>query len=131
MKSLNTNTLLRLLLTDIPEQTSKIEKLLSDTSQKFFVADLVFAEIVWVLQGKNYKYDKERIVMNLESIIGIKHIVCNKEMLEKAMLLYLSNSKISFTDSCLVSYAELNNNVPLLTFDRKLSLAVPSVVTKL
>ena len=52
MKSLDTNTLLRLVLADVPLQTAKVEALFDDTSQKYTVADLVFAEVVWVLQGK-------------------------------------------------------------------------------
>lgn len=131
MKSLGTNTLLRLLLADVPSQTGIVEKLLTDTSQKFVVADMVFAEIVWILQGKQYNYERQRIVTNLESIIAIKHFNCNRIMLSKAMPFYLTNKKISFIDACLTAYAELNDATPLLTFDKKLAEAAPKIVTLL
>ena len=131
MRSLDTNTLLRLLLADVPEQTSIVEKLVADTSQKFAVEDMVFAEIVWVLQGKLYNYDRQRIVINIQSIIAMKHVSCNRVMLEKAVPLYLEHKKISFIDACLAVYAELNDAKPLLTFDKNLAEAVPGIVTKL
>jgi predicted nucleic-acid-binding protein len=131
MKSLDTNVLLRLLLADIPKQTAAVEALLTDTSQKFSVADMVFTEMVWALQGGVYGYDRQRIATNLRSIIAIKHINCNRTMLEKAIPQYVSHSKISFIDACLSVYAELNGATPLLTFDKKLATALPQAVQTL
>ena len=131
MKSLDTNALLRLVLADIPKQTIIVETLLSDTSQRFAVADMVFAEIVWVLQGVSYGYDRERVAMNIQSILSIPHINCNRAMLDKAIPLYVGHPKISFIDACLSVYAELNDAKPLLTFDKKLALALPQTVTGL
>jgi predicted nucleic-acid-binding protein len=131
MKSLDTNTLLRLLLADIPEQAAVVEELLADMSQKFAVADMVFAELVWVLQGSSYRYDRERIAANIFSILAITHISCNRAMLEKAVPLYVDHPKISFTDACLSVYAELNSAMPLLTFDKKLAIALPKTVSVL
>lgn len=131
MKSLDTNTLLRLLLADVPKQTAIVEKLLADTSQKFAVADMVFAEIVWVLQGDSYGYDRERVAANILSILAITHIICNRVMLEKAVPLYVNYPKISFIDACLSVYAELNSATPLLTFDRKLAAVLPKTVVAL
>ncbi len=125
MKSLDTNALLRLVLADVPKQTAVVEGLLADTSQRFAVADMVFAEIVWVLQGESYGYDRERIATNIKSILAIGHINCNRAMLEKAVPLYVSHAKISFIDACLSVYAELNNATPLLTFDKKLASSLP------
>ena len=131
MRSLDTNALLRLVLADIPQQTSVVERLLANTSQKFAVADMVFAEIVWVLQGRVYGYDRQHIAANLKSIIAITNINCNRKMLEKAIPLYVSRAKISFIDACLSVYADLNEAAPLLTFDRKLVEALPKNVTQL
>lgn len=128
MKSLDTNIILRLLLADAPEQLAAIEKILSDPSQKFAVADMVFAEVVWVLQGPMYGYDRSRIAKNLEAIIGIQQINCNRKMLEKAIPNYIKIPKISFTDACLAAYAEIDNAKPLLTFDKSLARALPDSV---
>lgn len=129
MKSLDTNTLLRLLLADVPKQTAAVEALLADTSQKFAVADMVFTEIVWVLQGRTFGYDRNHITDNLQSIIAIKHVSCNRAMLERAIPLYVDHQNISFIDACLAVYAELNGATPLLTFDKKLALALPKTVS--
>lgn len=131
MRSLDTNALLRLVLADIPQQTAAVEELLANTTQKYAVADMVFAEIVWVLQGKVYGYDRPRIAANLKSIVAIRNIKCNRVMLEKAIPLYISHPKISFIDACLSVYAELNEATPLLTFDKKLALALPETVSTL
>jgi len=131
MKSLDTNTLLRLILADIPKQTAIVEDLLANSTQKFAVADMVFAEIVWVLQGSVYEYDRQHIADNLQSIIAVKNINCNRVMLEKAIPVYVKYSKISFIDACLSVYAELNGAIPLLTFDRKLVSALPKTVVTL
>jgi predicted nucleic-acid-binding protein len=131
MRSLDTNTLLRLLLADVPKQATAVEELLTNPSQRFAVADMVFAEIVWVLQGTAYGYDRPRIAANLESISAIRNISCNRAMLGKAIPLYLSHPKISFIDACLSVYAELNEATPLLTFDKKLVAALPKTVAQL
>jgi len=129
MKSLDTITLLRLVLADVPKQTTFVEALLADTSQKFAVADMVFAEMVLVLQGGAFGYDRHHIADNLQSIIAIRHINCNRAMLERAIPLYVDHSNISFIDACLAVYAELNDATPLLTFDKKLALALPKTVS--
>ena len=125
MRSLDTNALLRLVLADVPKQTAVVEALFDDASQKFAVADMVFAEMVWVLQGGIYYYDRQRIATNLQSIIGIRQIICNRDMLTRALPLYVSHEKISFIDACLTVYAELNGATPLLTFDKKLVSSLP------
>ena len=131
MKSLDTNTLLRLVLADIPRQASVVEELLANPKQIYAVADMVFAEIVRVLQGNVYSFDRPRIAANLGSIIAIRNINCNRTMLEKAIPLYVKHPKISFVDACLTVYAELNGATPLLTFDNKLAMALPNTVSNL
>ena len=128
MKSLDTNALLWLLLADNPQQTTTVEALLSDKSQKFAVADMVFAEVVWVLQGGVYKYNRQRVAANLQAVIAIQQINCNKVMLENAIPLYVRLPKISFIDACLTIYAELDGALPLLTFNKKLAAAPPKSV---
>ena len=131
MKSLDTNTLLRLVLADVPLQTAKVEALFDDTSQKYTVADLVFAEVLLVLQGKPYMYGRSQIAEKVKAILAISQIDCNRVMLVKSLSLYISYPKISFIDACLAVYAELNDAKPLLTFDKKLATALPQTVVSL
>ena len=131
MKSLDTNLLLRLVLDDVPKQSAAVNALFDNATQKYVVEDLVFAEIVWILQGKHFRYSRERVGSNLQLILAIPQIICNRTMLEKAILLYLKHPKLSYVDACLAVYAELNNNKPLLSFDKKLIEALPNTVASL
>jgi predicted nucleic-acid-binding protein len=132
MKSLDTNITLRLLLRDVPEQLEKVLNLIdSSKSNSLILEDAVLFESVWILSGKMYKFDRQLIAKLLFGLTSIPQIICNKAMLEKAIPLYVSHKKISFVDACLTAYAELNNAVPLLTFDRKLAETAPKIVTEL
>jgi predicted nucleic-acid-binding protein len=115
----------------MPEQAAKVEALLDKPSQNYQVADMVFAEMVWVLQGPVYGYPRQHIAGNIRSILAIPQINCNRSMLEKALDLYVAHPNISFTDACLSVYAELNNATPLITYDKKLAGSLPKTVKAL
>jgi len=132
VRSIDTNIILRLVLRDVPAQLEKIDKLMhSSKPGSLSVADAVFFECVWILSGKMYKFDRSLIARLLLQITYIPQINCNRVMLEKAIPLYVKHSKISFIDACLSVYAELNDATPLLTFDRKLAIALPKTVSAL
>jgi predicted nucleic-acid-binding protein len=131
MRSLDTNLLLRLVLSDIPSQAAAVELLFVDKTHKYAVADMTFAEIVWVLQGAPYKYTREHIAANVQIIMGIAQINCNRALLERALPLYVKHPGISFIDACLATYAELNGATPLLTFDKNLVKVLPKAAANL
>jgi len=132
MKSLDTNITLRLLLRDVPEQLDKVLNLIdSSKANSLMLEDAVLFECVWIMSGKMYRFDRQLVGKLLLGLTSIPQIICNKAMLEKAIPLYVSHKKISFVDACLTAYAELNNAVPLLTFDRKLAETAPKIVTEL
>lgn len=118
-KSLDTNILLRWLLDDVPEQTQLVDQLFS-TGEKFHIADLVFIEVAYVLEGV-YEMSKTRVAENIRLIISNASFICNRKLFDMALPSYVKHSKLSFADCCLVASAELNEAVPLLTFDRKLA----------
>jgi len=132
MKSLDTNITLRLLLRDVPEQLDKVLNLIdSSKSNSLMLEDAVLFECVWIMSGKMYRFDRQLVGKLLLGLTSIPQIICNKAMLEKAIPLYVSHKKISFVDACLTAYAELNNAMPLITFDRNLAETVPKIVTEL
>ena len=132
MPSIDTNIVLRLLLRDAPDQLDKVNTLIDGAGQNSLaVADAVFLECVWILSGKMYGFDRELIAKLLLQVADMPQVNCNRAMLEKALPLYVKHTKISFIDACLSVYAELNNAQPLLTFDKKLALAMPQTVTGL
>lgn len=129
MKSLDTNIILRLLLHDVPEQLTRVVALIDNSkSGSLGIADAVFFECVWILSGKQYNFERELIGKLLLQVADIPQVNCNRAMLERAVPLYVKHKKISFVDACLAVYAELNDAMPLLTFDKKLVSALPKTV---
>jgi predicted nucleic-acid-binding protein len=127
MQSLDTNIILRLLLTDVPEQTAVVRDLLAASSAaSLVVADGVFFEVVWVLSGPGYNLSRETIGKALLKIADIAQIKCDRLLLAKAIPLYIKHPKLSFIDICLTIYAEFNDAAPLLTFDQQLDKQFPS-----
>lgn len=118
--SLDANTLLRLLLNDIPEQHSVIEALLQKARGQFAVADTAIIEIVFVL-ARHYGFSRSAISEAVEGLMSLAEINCNRALFEKALVLFTKHPALSFEDCCLVTYAELNDAKPLWTFDRKLA----------
>ncbi len=132
MPSIDTNIVLRLLLRDVPDQLDKVNILIDSAGQNgLVVADAVFLECVWILSGKVYGFDRELIAKLLLQVTDIPQVNCNRAMLEKALPLYASHTKISFIDACLSVYAELNDAKPLLTFDKKLASSLAQSVASL
>jgi predicted nucleic-acid-binding protein len=129
VKSLDTNIILRLLLHDVPEQLTRVVALIDNSkSGSLGIADAVFFECVWILSGKQYNFERELIGKLLLQVADIPQVNCNRAMLERAVPLYVKHKKISFVDACLAVYAELNDAMPLLTFDKKLVSALPKTV---
>ena len=118
--SLDTNSLLRLLLNDVPEQHKAVEALLGQASAQLAVADTAIIEVVFVLQ-RHYGLSRAQVS---EAIIGLTHlreINCNRALFDRALPIFLHHPALSFEDCCLSTYAALNNAEPLWTFDKKLA----------
>lgn len=116
--SLDTNTLLRLVLNDIPEQATLVKKLLAKKA-RFEVADLAITEMAFVLE-RVYKMERRMVVEFLLVIIRHPKLICNKNLFERVLPFYLSETALSINDCALLEYARLNKAMPLYTFDKKL-----------
>jgi predicted nucleic-acid-binding protein len=123
--SLDTNVILRFLLGDVTEQTEKAIKIIQNLSDTFGVADLAFVELEYVL-SKHYQFNRPQIVEIFIAFIRLPNINCNRSLLDKVLPEYLKYNNLSFTDIALASYAELNDYVPLLTFDQNLAKKISS-----
>ncbi|MFM2339915.1 MAG: hypothetical protein RLZZ360_551 [Candidatus Parcubacteria bacterium] len=121
--SLDTNILLRLIVGDVPTQTTVIEDLLANASS-LQVADVVIFETVFVLQNY-YAFSREDIYLSLIAIVRHPKINCNRRLFEQAFALYREFPKLSLVDSALPGYANLNNAAPLYTFDKDLAKSLP------
>ncbi len=118
--SLDTNAVLRFLLGDVPAQTAAVERLLNDRKKSFHVADVVLVEVEYVLR-QVYGLSRQAVAENVSAVVSHPNIVANRTLADKVLPEYLAHPKLSFTDCCLVSYAELSQATPLYTFDRVLA----------
>lgn len=123
--SLDANILLRLILKDVPKQHAAAVALIRTAKAPLFVANTAFIEAVFVL-GRNYKLQRPQIVEAIEGLLDIKVFFCERLLLHRALLFFLDHSALSFEDCCLAAYAEIEDAVPLWTFDRKLAKKMKS-----
>ena len=124
--SLDANILLRLIVRDIPEQSDSALELI-DQGKRFHVADTAIIETIFVLE-RYYQIPRTEIADIMQVLMGHSKLDLNSELFRKAMELFVQHSKLSIEDCCLAIYAQLNNALPLWTFDRKLANQVDGVV---
>jgi len=116
--SLDTNTLLRLLLGDVPKQAQSVE-LLIEQSDQLEVSDAVIIEMVFVLE-KVYYLERSMIVTNIHSILSNPKMNCNRGMFKHVLDLYEAESKLSIVDCAVLQYARVHKSTPLYSFDKAL-----------
>lgn len=85
------------------------------------IADVVISELVYVFE-LIFKMERSLVADNLTYIISRDNVNCNRTLIRNALPLYVKNPKLSWIDCCAVIYAELNDALPLYTFDKKLVL---------
>jgi len=73
MIAIDTNVLLRYLLSDDDIQTKKAIKVING-NEKVLITDIVLAEAIWTLKGKKYKLDKEAILTVLNALFAEPNI---------------------------------------------------------
>ncbi len=117
--SLDTNVLLRLLIEDVPKQAQQARELIRQPFT-FRVSDLAISEFCFVTD-KLYGLTRAETVERLEFLLRLPNISCNRGLFEQALPLYATHPALSFIDCCLAIQAELNDAVPLYTFDKKLA----------
>jgi predicted nucleic-acid-binding protein len=126
MISLDTNTLLRFALRDLPRQAEAVLELLRN--EKCHIAHAAIAEAVFVLQGSYYSLDRKTIADLLGAIIAIPSVDCDRQFWHGVLSDYASHLNVSFEDVLLAHDAAANNALPLMTFDRKLARSLPQYV---
>lgn len=124
--ALDTNCLLRWLLQDNQPQANIVGTYLKDSKTKLHVADMAFAEAVWVLK-KFYKFDDELIEGFMRKIVEHDKINCNRALFGQVLDHMNTSPKVSFVDTCLVFYAGLAD-AKLLSFDKTLAKKFPRLV---
>ncbi len=115
---LDTNILLDWLLNRDEARTAQIDNLITH-AQELHIPDVVVVELAFALE-KFYELPRPLVVDNLSKVIDEAAFNCNRTLFRRAISEYASRPAWSFLDSCLLNYAELQNALPVYTFDKKL-----------
>lgn len=118
--SLDTNAVLRLILNDIPQQSTAVKTMLSDSGGSYVVADLAIVEVEYALRT-HYGFNREQINDTLGNVLQHPSVNTNLTLMKKVFEVYVSHPQLSFTDCCLAAHAEVDGAKPLWTFDQKLA----------
>lgn len=117
----DTNTLLRFLLNDVPNQVSQVVDKIEKTKKgklKLIVPQIVIFEIHFALTSE-YGFSKQGVLDALKKIVSSDFLVIqDKDIFKDALDLY-TDVNISLPDCFLKVYAEYSN-AKLFTFDQKL-----------
>lgn len=123
---IDTNLIIRFLVSDDPKKVSRVEKLLKNKNNKNILLDTIVAEIIWVLSSY-YSLNKPDIVEKIKALIHVDTIECNAFLLNRSLTLWEENN-ISYIDAYLAAVSELGN-ITLYTYDRKFKL-ISTITTK-
>lgn len=120
--SLDTCTILALIIGEPVEQRDEAWSLLEDNDTVHYIADLAISEAVHVLEA-HYGQSRKDIVYSLNKFLTVhdKVLSYNRDLYELVLPFYEKHPQLSFNDCCLAFYAELNHAEPLWTFDKNLA----------
>src|SRR5689334_5959901 len=117
MISLDTNVVLRFLLSDIPDQTDKVTKLIE--TQKVYVTDVVVVEIVYVLE-KVYELPRQDVCELVLDFLNFSNVVHNPRFLLDTIAMYKNHPALSIV-GCYASEEARSFGNDLVTFDKRLA----------
>lgn len=115
---LDTNILLDWLLDRDPGRTAKIDALF-ERSRELHIPDAIMVELAFALE-KFYELPRSLVADNLSKVIDETVLNCNRTLFRRAIAEYSRHPALSFLDCCLINYAQLQNALPVWTFDKKL-----------
>lgn len=118
----DTNFILRYLLADNKEQYKQTKNIFDqarDGRIQIKLEQCVFVEVIFVLSSF-YKTPKNKIIEIMYSFLAYKGIETEKDLFHNALEIY-QNHNIHIVDSIIAAKSVLNN-IPMLTFDKKLEL---------
>jgi|SRR3972149_7338642 len=117
----DTNVFLRFLLGDIPSQKKEAEnlfKMARKGSIKIIIPQIIIFEIEFILR-KYYKFPVAVISSKIKSLLNAEFFQISERTLFLKSLEIHQSKNISFVDSFLISFAELED-LELFSFDKKL-----------
>ena len=117
----DTNVFLRFLLGDIPSQKKEAEnlfKMARKGSIEIIVPQIIIFEIEFISR-KYYRFSVAEISSKIKSLLNAEYFQISERLLFLKSLEIYQSKNISFVDSFLISFAELED-LELFSFDKKL-----------
>ena len=119
MIGLDTNVMVRYLTKDDETQWRKAVNVINQ-SESCFICNVVLCEMVWVLQGKPYRYSQAEIMKTLELMLqSPKFDFENRSIIYQA-LSATKQGKADFADYLIGAVNHHQGAIHTVTFDRKL-----------
>lgn len=117
MRSVDTNTLVRIIARDDAKQAAAAESFLKPGA---WVSHLVLVETIWVLSAV-YDRSSSQLATAVEMLLDHEDLTIQEpEVVAAALRSFHANPSIGFSDCMILEIARKNGHVPLGTFDRKL-----------
>ncbi len=117
----DTNSFLRFLLNDNPEQANQVSQLFTQAKAQeleIYLPQIIVFEIEFALE-KYYKFPKEIVVDKLGTIISTPYLrIQDVDTFQEAIVLF-NNENLDFVDCFLLCEAKSKNST-LFTFDNDL-----------
>lgn len=121
---IDTNVIIRHLTGDPPDQAARATADLA-AAERLFLADLVLAEVVYVL-GSFYEVDRHEVATLARSAVTFPAIHMLDERLLLRSLATYETHRIDYAEAYLAAYAERAGVQQIVSFDRSLD-RVPTV----
>ncbi len=119
MIGLDTNILVRYLTRDDESQWRQAADLIQQ-NQPCFITNIVLCELVWVLRGANYRFQKSEIISALEAMLHSAAFEFeSRSTLDQALQQY-KQGKADFSDYLIGATSRQAGCTETASFDRKL-----------
>jgi predicted nucleic-acid-binding protein len=126
MIALDTNVLVRLITRDDPEQVRGADALLSVSDETFFLADIVLAELSWVL-ARGYGFSRLEIAEVLAALLDRLDVIFeDEERVRIAVRQYLDG--LDLADGLILGTAKAMGCTALASFDEAFGRVDPKFV---
>ncbi len=117
MRSVDTNTLVRIIARDDAKQAAAAESFIKRGA---WVSHLVLVETIWVLSAV-YDRSSSQLATAVEMLLDHEDLTIQESGVVAAALgSFRANPSIGFSDCMILETARKNGHLPLGTFDRKL-----------
>ncbi len=112
---LDTNVVIRHLTGDPPAMAKRATRLLA-TASELFLADLVVAECVYVLESF-YEVQRSRVAALMRAALAMPTVMANSDLLLRALEIY-EIERLDFADAYIVASAEFSGIGAVASFDK-------------